>query len=135
MNTILRNIIAVVAGFLAGGLVNFGLISISGSVVPPPPGADLKTAEGLRAAMPLLGPQHFLMPFLAHALGTFVGSAVAASIAASRKLLCAMIIGVLTLAGGIAAAFMIPAPVWFIAVDLIAAYIPMSWLGWKIADR
>jgi hypothetical protein len=27
---------------------------------------------------------------------------------------------------------MIPAPAWFIALDLIAAYLPMAWLGAKL---
>jgi hypothetical protein len=30
---------------------------------------------------------------------------------------------------------MIPAPTWFIALDLLAAYIPMAWLGIQIGTR
>jgi hypothetical protein len=30
---------------------------------------------------------------------------------------------------------MIPAPTWFIALDLLAAYLPMAWLGLLLADR
>lgn len=30
---------------------------------------------------------------------------------------------------------MIPAPKWFIALDLVAAYLPMAWLGLSIANR
>jgi hypothetical protein len=26
-------------------------------------------------------------------------------------------------------------PLWFVALDLVVAYIPMGWLGWKLADR
>jgi hypothetical protein len=37
-------------------------------------------------------------------------------------------IGVLFLCGGIAASFMIAAPAWFIALDLVVAYLP--WPGW-----
>jgi hypothetical protein len=40
-----------------------------------------------------------------------------------------LIIGGITLLSGIAAGFMIPAPGWFIAVDLLLAYIPMALLG------
>jgi hypothetical protein len=42
-------------------------------------------------------------------------------------------IGVFFLAGGIANAFMLPAPIWFITVDLLLAYIPMGWLGGYVA--
>ena len=41
----------------------------------------------------------------------------------------------LFLAGGIAASFMIPAPAWFIALDLLLAYIPMAWLAVQIGAR
>lgn len=132
---ILRNILAVIAGLIVGSVVNMGIIMISSSIVPPPDGADLSTTEGLIEAMPLMTPIHFLMPFLAHALGTFVGAIIAAAIGVNRKLLLAMIIGVFFLIGGIASVFMLPSPMWFNAVDLVFAYIPMAWLGAKVVMR
>ena len=30
---------------------------------------------------------------------------------------------------------MIPAPTWFIVLDLLAAYLPMAWLGIQIGTR
>lgn len=30
---------------------------------------------------------------------------------------------------------MIPAPAWFIALDLLAAYLPMAWLSIQIGTR
>lgn len=133
MHPILRNILAVLAGAIIGAVVNSGIIMLSGQIIPPPPGANLTTTEGINAALPLMGPQHFIMPFLAHALGTLVGAMVAALIAVSHKLKFALGIGVLFLTGGIAACFMIPAPVWFIALDLLIAYIPMAYLGGRLA--
>lgn len=135
MNTLVKNILAVIFGIVAGGIVNMGLIMIGSSIVAPPPGADLTTVDGLNAAMPLLGPQHFLVPFLAHALGTLVSALVASLIAASHRMYISMAFGVIGLAGGIAAAAMIPAPLWFKALDLIAAYIPMAFIGWKLSGR
>ena len=63
MNPIVRNILAVIAGMLLGGVVNMGLIQISGSVIPPPAGADMTTAEGIKAALPLLEPKHLFFLF------------------------------------------------------------------------
>ncbi len=128
----LRNVLGVIVGLIVGGIVNMGLIMIGPSIIPPPAGVDMTTAEGLQAGMLLLEPKHFVFPFLAHALGTLVAALVACLIAASHKMTIAMIIGVLFLCGGIAAAMTIPAPVWFIALDLIVAYIPMAWLGGKL---
>jgi hypothetical protein len=111
------------------------MVMFSSSVIPPPAGSDLTTTEGLQAAMPLMEPKHFLMPFLAHALGTFVGAILAASMAVNYKMRFAMIIGICFLVAGIMNVFMLPSPVWFTIVDLVFAYVPMSYLGGKIVLR
>jgi len=105
---------------------------VSGYIIPPPEGTDLKTMEGLLAAMPLMEPKHFLMPFLAHAFGTLVGAILAASMAVNYKMRFAMIIGICFLVAGIMNVFMLPSPVWFTIVDIGFAYIPMAYLGGKI---
>ena len=132
MNPIVRNILAVIAGIVVCMLVNGGIISLSGSIIPPPVGMNVNDMESIRANAHLFEPKHFIMPFLAHALGSLIGAFVAAMIAASRKMTFALVIGIVHLLGGIAASFMIPAPAWFIALDLIVAYIPMAWLGGKL---
>lgn len=132
---LLRNVLAILIGIVAGSLVNMALITIGPSLIPPPPGVDLTTAEGLTTAMPLLQPRHFAVPFLAHAAGTLTGALVAYLIAASYKPRFAWALGVFFLLGGIAASFMIPAPVWFIALDLIVAYLPMAWVAIQIGTR
>ena len=132
MNPTLKNILAVVAGLLIGSVVNMGLIMISGKVIPPPEGADITTMEGLKASMHLMQPKHFLFPFLAHALGTFVGAALAATLAATRKMRLAIVIGIIFLVGGITNVFMLPSPMWFNVVDLVGAYIPMAWIAGKM---
>jgi len=133
MNPIFKNIIAVIAGFLCGSLLNGVIIMVSGSVIPPPDGADITTMEGLKASMHLFEPKHFLMPFLAHALGTFVGAFVAAKIAASNHMKFALLIGILFLAGGITNVILLPSPIWFSILDIAGAYIPMAYLAGKLA--
>lgn len=135
MNSILKNILAVVLGLFIGGAVNMAIIMISGSIISPPEGANLTTMEGLEAAMPLMEPKHFLLPFLAHALGTLVGAIIAAKIAATHKMRFAMVIGLCFLVGGIMNIVMLPSPTWFTVVDLGLAYIPMAYLGGKLALR
>lgn len=132
MNPILRNVLAVVLAIPVGAAVNMSIIMLSGSIIPPPDGVDPNDMASINANIDKFQPIHFLMPFLAHALGAFSGALVAALIAASHKMRFAMGMAVFTLAGGIAAAFMIPAPTWFIAADLILAYLPMGYLGGKL---
>jgi hypothetical protein len=135
MNPILRNILAVIAGIVGGSMVNMGLVMIGPAVIPPPEGADVTTMEGLKASMHLFGPQHFIFPFLAHALGTLAGAILASFIAASYRMKIALSIGVLFLIGGIVNVFMLPSPTWFSVLDLIVAYIPMGWLGGRLTKK
>ncbi len=135
MPRLLRNVLAILAGVVIGGVVNGAIITLSPSLIPPPAGVDVSNAESLSKAMHLFEPRHFVMPFLAHALGTLAGALAAYLIAATYKTQLAYVIGALFLCGGVAASFMIPAPAWFIALDLLAAYLPMAWLGIRIGTR
>ncbi len=132
MNT-LQIILAIIIGNAIGMLVNGSLISISGSIIPPPKGVDVTTYEGLKSAIHLFEPKHFIFPFLAHALGTLVGALVGVLITLKSKFRVAMCIGILFLIAGVANCFMLPAPTWFMVVDLVLAYVPMAYLGYKLA--
>jgi hypothetical protein len=135
MNPILKNIIAVIAGIIFGSLVNIGIINISGSVIPSPEGSDVTTIEGLKASMNLFEPKHFIMPFLAHALGTFAAAFLATKIAASHQMKIALGIGILYLAGGITTIILLPSPLWYSILDLAGAYIPMAYLAGTLANK
>lgn len=134
MNLILKNIVAVLSGLVLGSIANMGLIMISGSVIAPPEGADMTTMEGLTASMHLFEPKHFIMPFLAHAIGTLVGALVASLLAGSHKMQFALAIGGFFLIGGSLNVYMLPAPMWFNVTDLVLAYIPMAWFAWKLVS-
>lgn len=131
----IKNILAVLAGCILGSVVNMGIITVSGSIIPPPDGADVTTMEGLKASIHLFQPKHFIFPFLAHALGTFAGAFLAAIIATNHKIKFALGIGAFFLAGGIANILMLPSPLWFTILDLAGAYIPMSYLAGKLVTK
>lgn len=129
----LRNILAVIAGIVIGSIVNMALVTVGPMVVPPPEGVNVESMEGLRAGMSRFEAKHFIFPFLAHSVGTLVGALAAAVTAVERKMLVAIVVGCFFLIGGIAAASMLGAPMWYNAIDLIVAYIPMAWLGGRLA--
>lgn len=135
MIPILRNIAGCLLGLVLGGAVNMGLIMLGPAIIPPPPGVDVTDPAALAASMHLFEPRHFVTPFLAHALGTLVGAMIAFFVAASHRVMMSFIVGAAFFAGGISASFMIPAPNWFIALDLVFAYFPMAWIGSILADR
>jgi len=132
---IFRNVLGCVIGVVVGSGINMALIVLGPSVIPPPAGVDVTNPEALTNSIHLFEPRHFVFPFLAHALGTLCGALVAFLVAASYKIAVAFVIGTLFLAGGITASFMIPAPIWFMILDLVAAYIPMAWLSTRIGNR
>ena len=134
MRTIARNVIAVILGLLVGSLVNMGLIMLSGQIIPPPEGVDVTNMESLRSSMHLFEPKHFLFPFLAHALGAFVGGFVTSMLAATQRMKLALGVSAFFLLGGIVNVFLLPSPIWFAALDLIGAYIPMGWIAGKLAE-
>jgi hypothetical protein len=135
---IVRNISAVVFGVFIGGQLNMFIINHGHNVFPDPPGMDRTNMETLTASLikniHLFEPKHFITPFLAHALGTFVSVFIACKIAVSNHLRISMIIGCLSLFGGIMAVKMIPAPLWYNILDLVCAYIPMTWIGLKLSS-
>lgn len=135
MSVLLRNILAVLCGIVIGSAANMALVWLGPLLVAPPSGVDMTSAEGLAAGMHQLQPLHFLFPFLAHAVGTFVGALLAYGIAGSHPARFAWAIGVFFLLGGIAASTMIPAPTWFKVVDLVGAYLPMAWLAIRVGER
>ena len=134
MNPIIKNILAVVFGWLGGSIFNMGLIKIGHKLLPIA-GIDPNDMGSLVDVMPTLEFKYFVFPFLAHALGTLSGATIAGLTAASHKMKFSLGIGGLFLLGGILVNYMIPGPTWFAVVDIVVAYIPMAWLGGKLAGN
>lgn len=133
MNRILLNTGSALAGLFTGGILNGTIIRYSHLLIPPPPGADLTTGAGLQKGMAMMGPEHFIMPFAAHALGTLAGAILAARL--SNSLRPPLIIGLLFMSAGAWMVKMLPSPLWFNIIDLGLAYLPMAWLGYLIGRR
>ena len=128
MNTIFKNILAILGGGLIGMVVNMGLIITGNQFIP-----FEDDINPMNATMWEI--KFFIFPFLAHAIGTLSGAFIAAKFSASYHMIFAICIGIFFLAGGLTMVFILPAPTWFVVVDLFLAYIPMSWLGWKISNK
>jgi len=72
MNPIIKNVGAVVLGVIVGSIVNMGIVVLGGSIIPVPEGVVQTDMESYNNSIHLLSQKHFIMPFLAHALGTLV---------------------------------------------------------------
>lgn len=132
MSPILKNTMAVIAGVVVGGIVNMAIVSVGPMLIPVPDGVDMSDMDRFAENLKLLKPANFIAPWLAHALGTLIGAFVASKLAASHPMRLAMGIGAFFLLGGITMVAMYGGPVWFAVLDLIGAYLPMSYLGGKL---
>ncbi len=132
MAEIFRNIIAVVVGLFLGSVVNMAIIMTGLLVFPLPAGVDMSNMENFAENLKQFQTVNFVAPWLAHALGTFVGAFLTALIAGSHKMKLAMVIAFFFLLGGISMVTMYGGPMWFILADLIGAYLPMGFFGGKL---
>jgi hypothetical protein len=136
---VLFNILAVVAGFIAGG-VAVGIVEMIGmTLVPPPPelieaikAEDFQRAAELINTLPLVS---FLYVLLAYAVGAFLGGLVASSICPTMsRPWPALIVGGLLLLTGLMNVVMLPHPLWFTVVSLLI-FLPAAWQGSRLAER
>lgn len=129
---IVKGILAIIIAIIVGSIVNGGILFLSNAIFGAPEGMDLFDAESVKAHAHQLTTANFIGALLAHQIGTLVGAFIAAKLAPSAKMIFAIVIGVWFLLGGIYATTLIPAPVWFIVLDLVL-YIPLAFIGGKLA--
>ena len=128
MSSMIKNVLALIGGGLVGMTANMGLIITGNQLIPFSDNINPMNAMNWEI-------KYFIFPFLAHSIGTFSGAYIAAKFSASYHMLFAICIGIFFLSGGISMVFILPAPIWFIVIDLVFAYLPMGWLGWKISNK
>lgn len=129
-----RNLLAVLGGFLVGSVLNMLVIQLNMELLYPlPPDLDMNDPEQFNAYLGTLPAIAFLVVIAAHLSQSFVGGWVAARAGASHPMVLAMIIGVLSLAGGIAAMMMFDGPSWM-AIEL-PLYLVVAWLAGRIEQR
>ena len=126
MKQIFRNIGIVILGIIIGMIVNMGLIIGGGMILPMPETIDSMNAMNWDF-------KYFIFPFLAHSIGTLSGAFIVSKISRNSHIIMPLIVGLYFLSGGLYMVTILPAPTWFILLDIILCYIPMALFGWKIS--
>jgi hypothetical protein len=134
MNTTLRNILAGVAGFVAGSIAMMLLEMVGHERFPLPPGIDPNDPASLATNLDRIPTPAFAMVVLAWFVGPLVGVAVAGTIAPAARLRLAQVLGAVYLCAGVFNLVMIPGPVWMWPAGLGALAFG-SFVGWTIADQ
>jgi len=129
----IRNIAAVLAGVVTAFVLILVVEKLGHLIYPPPADLDFSDPEAIRPYMATLPFVALLFPMIAWVVGTFAGSLLASKIGTANPLLFAGIVGGLVLAATIANLIMIPHPVWFSIVSLIAIA-ASAWFAAKVAS-
>lgn len=126
----IRNILAIVIGIVAGSAFNMAIVTASHAVYPLPEGIDPNDFEAFKAHVEAQGlpAGALIMVLVAHAGGSLVSGFVCGLIAMRSWYVAAIGLGLLWTCGGVAMLLMLPAPTWFAVSDIIL-YIPAALLG------
>lgn len=125
-------ILAVIAGLVAGFVVVSLAMALSSLIYKPPKDLDFQDRSAMQLYMETLPLGAFLLVLLGHALGAFSGAFVCQLIVGTPWQIGPMIIGGFFLLGGLMNLRMVPHPTWFAALDLLS-YLPAAWLGGYLA--
>ena len=127
MKQTLKNIAIVILGIIIGMIVNIGLIILGGIIFSAPENFEPMNAMNWDL-------KYFIFPFLAHSIGTLSGALIVSKLSKKSSIILPLIVGLYFLLGGIYMITILPAPMWFVLLDVILGYIPMALLGWKLAN-
>ena len=122
----LWNTLAVVIGLVAGMAVNMSLITLNAKVLyPAPKGLDMRDKQAFQAYVDTLPAPAFLVVMAAHLGQAFCGGLVAAWLGESHRVTLAMIVGGVSLLGGVMMMRAVKGPRWMLVelpLYLLLAY-------------
>lgn len=132
----IRKILAVIIGIVAGGAFNMAMVTASQAVYPLPDGIDPNDFDAFKAHVEAHGLPSgaLIMVLVAHAGGSLVSGFVCGLIAMRSWYVAAIGLGILWTCGGIAMLMMLPAPTWFAVADVVL-YIPAALIGVRLGGE
>jgi len=123
----IRNVTAVVVGLIVGMAANMALVHLNVTLFPMPEGVTFEDTKGMATYMATLPLQAFLLIIVAHLGQAFVGGWVAARISTDQPMAVALIVGGLSLVGGVVNMMMMPLP-WWMWME-IPLYLVVAWIA------
>lgn len=118
--SMLRNILAVICGFVTFFLLILAVQKVGHVVYPPPADINFGNAEQARAYVKTLPVGAILFVGLSYVAGAFGGSVVASAVGTLKPLYFGVTIGGVVLAFTLMNFFIIPHPLWFMLAGPIA---------------
>lgn len=123
-----RNILALLAAFVAGAVCVLGLEWVGQQIYPLPAGVDPNNLEQLKEYTKLAPAGALVLVLLAQSAGSLVGGIVTGWLGCSRLFLLGLIYGCLALLMAAINVYLIPHPVWFVVLSLVLP-LPLALFG------
>lgn len=130
----IRSILSVIVGVLAGTVTIFLLEMAGHRLYPPPPGLDPTNVEAFEALIASAPVGMLLSVLVAWAGGAFVGGFVAALLSERRRVLHGLAVGGIQTLLAVAQLSMIPHPLWFTVLGL-SIFLPIAGLAGLLVGR
>ncbi|MFI5335557.1 MAG: hypothetical protein ACHQ5A_02150 [Opitutales bacterium] len=131
MSSLLRNLLALLSGALAAGVIIIVIETMGAMAYPPPPGFDPRNAAAMRIFIASLPVGAFLYILAAYLAGTFTGVFVATRFSLRRPARQGWLLGLVFLISGVVNFLKYPHPAWFVAASL-AAFLGATWFGVRL---
>ena len=134
-----RSVLSVIVGMVAGMAVNMALITLNSSVLyPMPEGTTFEDTEAFQAYLDTLPAPAFLVVMAAHLGQALVGGWVAARLSTKAPIRQALMVGALSMAGGIQMLLTVSGPTWMwaeVPLYLVLAYLAGRSVGTRSASE
>jgi len=127
----LRQILGVIAGIIAGSVCVWAVETINHTIYPFPPGMKTNDMDSFKAYvenLPVLGK---LIVILGYALGAVAAGFISTKIARNGKPVAAIICGLIFLSFTIYNMYVLPTPVWFWVLGILVWGLVL--IGYKLA--
>ena len=130
----LRNVGTVIAGMVVGSVANMAVVISMTLIWPLPEGTDMSDPVAMAPYIAAMPAAAWLMVMFAHLLQAFTGGWVAARLGASHPMELALIIGGLSMLGGVMNAINLSAPAW-LWIEMPLYFVAAGAAGWLEQKR
>ena len=124
----IRNILAVVIGVVAGWIVFTVIQAVLPFIFPPTVYLDLNSQAAIEAYMASITPAMFAVVLAGYAIGSFIAGLLIGKVAESKGNVIPLVVGGFFMIGWILNLIMLPHPKW-VAIVGFFMFIPFTVLG------
>ena len=129
----MRNFLSVVVGLIVGMGVNMALIKVNEALYAMPEGVSYEDQEAFQAWIDTLPAPAFLIVMAAHLGQALVGGWVAARLGSSRPVQLALVVGALSMVGGLMMLMTVQGPLWMWAE--VPLYLLLAAAAGRVVQR